>query len=158
MKIIYLKNGDKVLVDDEDFKWLNQWKWQSNQKGYIIRMKYVNKKNRKWEYIKMHRLIMNVSKNFQVDHINGNVRDNRKINLRIVTNAQNQRNKKICIKNKSGYKGVSWDKKNKKWLSKITFNYKQYNLGYYINKIDAVLAYDKASIKYFGVYGRRNIL
>ena len=103
MKIIYLKNGDKVLVDDEDFKWLNQWKWQSNQKGYIIRMKYVNKKNRKWEYIKMHRLIMNVSKNFQVDHINGNVRDNRKINLRIVTNAQNQRNKKICIKNKKFY-------------------------------------------------------
>jgi hypothetical protein len=57
-------------------------------------------------------------KNF-IDHIDGNKANNSWINLREATNAQNQRNSKMNVKNTSGVKGVSWHKKSHKWQAHI---------------------------------------
>lgn len=58
----------------------------------------------------MHRPVMNARDHEQVDHINHDGLDNRKENLRIVTNSQNGMNRRLTSANTSGYKGVSFDR------------------------------------------------
>ena len=65
----------------------------------------------------------------QIDHINGNKNDNRLENLRECVHAENMQNTKTYITNKSGFKGVYFSKKAKKWVSQITYNYKSIYLG-----------------------------
>lgn len=63
------------------------------------------------------------------DHINGDRLDNRRENLRYCLICENGRNRKMSSNNTSGHKGISWDKKNKKWFVSIRFNYKMIALG-----------------------------
>ena len=51
-----------------------------------------------------------------IDHINGNKKDNRIINLRDVTSLINHKNMSIDKRNKSGKTGVTWHKLSKKWI------------------------------------------
>ena len=76
MKKIKLKNGEIVLVDDENYKKLNQYKWCLNSAGYATRRLNSHKS------ILMHREIMNTPDNLEVDHIDGNHENNSPTNLR----------------------------------------------------------------------------
>ena len=67
-----------------------------------------------------------------VDHINGNSLDNRRLNLRIVKQQQNIRNRGGAQSNsKSGIRGVYWHKQRNKWASTIRHNGKNISLGLY---------------------------
>jgi hypothetical protein len=152
---IKLTRGLEVIVDDEDFESLNQFKWYS-QKGQGNH--YYAARCEKRKTILMHRVLLN-PENFYVDHINGNTLDNRKCNLRIVTNAQNIMNSKKCDKKVSSkYKGVHWHNQSQKFRVKITLNKKEIHLGYYNNEIDGAKAYNEAALKYHGKYARINKL
>tara|TARA_R110000823_G_scaffold201784_2_gene332665 strand:- start:926 stop:1408 length:483 start_codon:yes stop_codon:yes gene_type:complete len=59
----------------------------------------------------------------QTDHINQDKTDNRISNLREVDNSTNQRNRKLPKSNKSGYCGVSWHKRSKKYYVTIASKY-----------------------------------
>lgn len=76
----------------------------------------------KIKYGLLSRIILNAPKNLEVDHINGNVLDNRLHNLRLVTRLQNMWNTKTPITNKSGIKGVCLDSKSLLWVSSIFVN------------------------------------
>jgi len=82
----------------------------------------------------------------QIDHINRDRSDNRLINLRLATHSLNNQNKKIQINNTSGFKGVSYDKKIKKWVSNIGINNKNNRIGRYENISDAIHARQIAEI------------
>lgn len=154
MRKIKLSQGKYAIVDDNDFEWLNQWKWYlGSNKRYATRCKS-RKLGKKRVYL--HRLIMDAKKGEEVDHINGDKIDNRRENLRICTTMQNKHNYKIPITNTSGYKGVGWHKRDKKWTARIRVNYKLIHLGYYVDKIEAALAYNKAAIKYHKEFARLN--
>jgi hypothetical protein len=90
----------------------------------------------------------------QVDHINGDPRDNRWANLRLATQTQNKRNSRIYKSNKSGVKGVSWDMANQKWVAVIQVNGKQVYLGRFADIRDAARAYRTAAEHYFGGFSR----
>lgn len=120
-------NGNRFLIDIEDIEKVLQYRWYKNNKNDIIT--YVNRKP-----IMLHRLIMNFPEGLQIDHINHNRSDNRKNNLRIVTNAQNQWNTK-CV-NKFGAKGIELN--NGSYLVRISINGKRKYLGRYKNIDDAV--------------------
>ena len=157
MKEIQLTQGKVALVDDDDFEYLNQWKWYSSNirgKFYVGRSITVSKYKRK--HILIHRFIMNPDKGMVIDHLDGNPLNNQKKNLRICTHEDNMRNCKISIKNTSGYKGVYFDKKNNTYKSAIKFNKETIYLGYYIDPIDAARAYNTAAIKYFGEFANLN--
>ena len=81
----------------------------------------------------------------QIDHINGIRSDNRLINLRVVTQQQNSFNKQKKSKsNKSGYRGVCWNKRSNKWQSSISVNGKNIYLGVFENIESARQAYLEA--------------
>ena len=103
VEIVTLKN-EVILVDDEDFSKIRKSSWYVSNRGYVC-----TRTERKIKYL--HRILMNPSEKLQVDHINHNKLDNRKINLRIVTNQQNHFNRSINKNNKSGAKGVYFNKK-----------------------------------------------
>ena len=92
----------------------------------------------------------------QIDHINNVRNDNRIVNLREATHAQNQANQKIQVGGTSQYKGVCWHKKHKKWQARVMVNYKRIYLGYYDNEKEAALAYNKAALELFGEYAKIN--
>jgi hypothetical protein len=64
-----------------------------------------------------------------VDHVNQDRSDNRWVNLREATNAQNQHNTKLFSSNTSGVKGVCWHKGAKKWIARIRADGRRINLG-----------------------------
>ena len=125
MREIKLTQGKSVIVDDSDFEWLNQWKWCYNGRYAIRKIR----KNKKQINIWMHRLINKTPIGFYTDHINRNSLDNRKLNLRIAFGSINQININFRKDNTSGYRGVRWNKKDKKYHSRITVNKKQIHLG-----------------------------
>ena len=94
---------------------------------------------------------------FQIDHINGNVSDNRILNLRSCTQSQNQKNKQISKSNTSGFKGVSYNKKLKVFFARASINKKSYWLGQYTKAEDASLAYINFAKNNHGEFFNSNV-
>jgi hypothetical protein len=89
-----------------------------------------------------------------IDHINGNPTDNRICNLREATRSQNLANCKIYANNTTGFKGVTFVPKEKKYRASITKNQKTYYLGTFKKKEAAAAAYKRAAKKLFGDFAR----
>lgn len=89
----------------------------------------------------MHILILN-HPSLEIDHKNLNGLDNRRLNLRPATPSQNQRNSTTSRGNKSGYKGVSFYKREAKWGAMSKNNGKAKWLGYFDSAIEAAKAYN----------------
>lgn len=80
----------------------------------------------------------------QIDHINGIRSDNRIENLREATSAQNQQNRSLCHNSKSGYPGVRWAERRRKWQAVIKTGGRTTHLGSFTNIEDAIAARAKA--------------
>jgi hypothetical protein len=87
-------------------------------------------------------------KNLVIDHINGDGKDNRIQNLRLVTQSENNKNSSRPKSNTSGVIGVSKRRDNGKWIAQIQGNYKKIFLGSFDNLEDAIAARKEAEIKY----------
>jgi hypothetical protein len=156
MKEIKLTQGKVALVDDDDFEYLNQWKWcacKFTHTWYALRVKKINGISNK---IYMHGLIMNKNIKVKVDHFNHDGLDNQKKNLRICTHKQNCYNSRP--KKGFKYKGVSFLKDTNKWASYIKFNYKKISLGRYHTEIEAAKAYNEKAKELFGEFAYLNII
>lgn len=157
MKEIQLTQGKVALVDDEDFDYLNQFKWHASKlSGKFYAQRHAKLSNPNNIKILMHRDVMKPKKGFVIDHVDGNTLNNQKNNLRICTHAENMRNSKIPINNTSGFKGVYWNKENEKWTAFIRFNNKRFHLGLFFELKDAAKAYNEGAIKYFGKFANLN--
>jgi len=134
-----------ILVDNENYKELNKYKWSSKH-GYAY-----NKKLKQ-----MHRLIMDCPRGMEVDHIDGNPLNNQKSNLRICTLSENRKNRKKSLNKTSEYKGVSWNKHNKSWRAYIGIERKNNCIGYFKNERHAAMAYDLWARELHGKFARLN--
>lgn len=142
------KNRNEVgraIVDLEYKDIVEEYKWCMNGDGYAL-----GSKNGK--RILLHRLIMNCPKGKLVDHINHNILDNRKSNLRICDKQKNAFNQTIRKDNTSGTTGVIWNKQHNKWEARIRVDYKLIHLGLYSNKEEAIKVRKEAEVKYFGEF------
>jgi len=100
----------------------------------------------------MHKFLMQTPKGMHTDHINGNGLDNRRSNLRVCTPSQNKMNSKTYRTNKSGFKGVSFYKRDRNWSAQITMNFKKVHLGYFSTPGLAHVAYCNAALKLHGEF------
>ena len=156
MRLIGLTRGQFAIVDDEDFDRVNEWKWQAmiGKWGH----KYAQRKKwngKTYDLFLMHQFVLGV-RGIRVDHISGDGLDNQKVNLRISTQAQNSRNRKVPITNTSGFKGVTLRKDTQVWRAYITFEGKRSYLGNFKNPKQAAAAYDVAALKLHGEFARTN--
>lgn len=163
MKKIKLTRNKFTLVDDEDFEYLNQWKWNAHNrmdKFYAARGGYERLGFYKYRTytISMHREIMKAEKGQEVDHINGDSLDNRIENLRITNRFGNAQNVSIYKTNTSGYKGVSFYKARNKWVAYIQHNKKLQHLGYFDTAKEAAQVYNSKAKELFGKYSKENLL
>ncbi|QMV33173.1 hypothetical protein 23F_00011 [Ralstonia phage Gerry] len=128
MAEIKTKKGEVILVDDEDFDWLNQWRWWLCNKGYARRS--YKGEDGKLVTIQMHRLIAGVTDpSIQVDHKNGNRLDNSRENLRRCIIAENVRNRKMHAGKSTGFKGVYAHRSGGNFHARITFDGRARYLG-----------------------------
>lgn len=109
-------------------------------------------------YYKAHRIIYRMMTGEEppslIDHINGDPGDNRWRNIRPATEAQNNANRRKQRNNKSGFRGVHWDKESGRWRAAIRVNKRLISLGRFSTKESAHSAYCKASAQLFGDFGR----
>jgi len=151
-KIIPLTQGKFAIVDAEDYNWLSRHKWCAAKS----RDTFYAHRGSKGRLISMHRAIMRAPKGLICDHRNHNGLDNRKSNLRLCTNAQNQYNKSPKKDCSSRYKGVILRKDCKRWRAKIGLKRKRIHLGEFADEIKAALAYDDKATELFGEFAYLN--
>ncbi len=147
--LIRLVGGELAMVDLEDYDSLSQHKWRVDKDGYARAVigKY---------WVSMHRHVTLAPKGTVVDHKDLDKLNNRKCNLRICSIAENGSNYPVPKTNTSGFKGVHWAKSDKKWIARIKVNNKRIHIGSFSCKIEAARAYNEASIRLHGEFGRLN--
>lgn len=144
------------MVEDDDFTWLNRYRWcykpeyGPRNDGYAIR------RNGK-TMVLMHRIITGATEGVQVDHKNGDKLDNRRLNLRLCSAAGNARNVGRRRTNKSGFTGISWNKSVQKWSAYIYIDNKQKYLGYFHDKRVAVFVREQMARIWHGDFAKLNI-
>lgn len=129
MREIPLTQGRVALVDDADYEWLMQWKWQAHKcKNLFYATRSVQVQNIAKE-IRMHRVILQAPDGVLVDHEDSNGLNNQRYNLRCCTNSQNCCNRKRAL-SACGYKGVTRASHcDNRWAAKIKIHRKNYHIG-----------------------------
>jgi len=170
MREIPLTRGKVAMVDDADYEWLMQWKWCARPTQWKDSQKvtwYACRRIRKGERAKrvgnisMHTVIMGMAPGEDCDHRDGNGLNNQRFNLRPCNDHGNNGNKGLPRNNSSGLKGVSLARdrnRTKKWKACIFKNGKPVQLGRFLTKREAGMAYDVAALEYFGEFAKTNAM
>lgn len=140
----------RIFFDKIDEKIFNKYTWQIELKS--DGKEYLSTKNVKNKKIYFHRMILKAKKKEFSDHINGNGLDNRRHNLRIATNAQNNYNRRP----KYQFKGVFFRPKNNKYVAQIMFKRKTFYLGIFELAEDAASVYNEKAKELFGKFAWLN--
>lgn len=154
MKLIPLSQGRFAMVDDRDFEELSELKWSCS--GKKTRPYAAAYSDGEWLY--MHRVVAKPEAGMFVDHRDGDTLNNQRSNLRCCQHRQNIRNSKISKRNKTGFKGVSFNTQKNRFVAHIKVNYRSKYLGYFNNARDAAAAYNRAAMKWFGAFSNLNVL
>jgi len=141
--------GKVALVDDDVFGYVRIFKWIGTRVTYRSSYCIVPTTYLKGTKLKLSRFVLCVGKDDirVVDHINGDTLDNRRENLRLCTQQQNNCNRhKWSIGNSaSKYKGVCWNKVSKCWVVNIKHEGKSIHLGLFDDEEMAAKAFDEAA-------------
>lgn len=151
MKTLILSQGQTAKVSNVDYKWASRWKWCAwwnchTDSFYAVRS--ISKSAGGPSTVWLHKALMS-ARGFKVhgkrvDHKNHDTLDNCRRNLRVVTSAENSANRKGATSaNKSGYLGVGWDSRLKKWRTQITVRGRYLHIGYFDSPLAAAKARDR---------------
>lgn len=145
---VELSDDKYFTCDIGDLQYCYDSSWFLNNSGYA-------RGNINGKLILFHNYIMYTELNEEVDHIDGNRLNNTRKNLRIVTRADNMKNKGKYKNNTSGVTGVSFNNGTNLWTAYINSGNVRHLLGEYLIFEDAVETRRKAEIKYFGEFNRK---
>lgn len=131
-----LTQGNVALIDATDLALVQKHTWcVARIRNYYYAVTSINRKR-----VYLHRLLMQPISSEVVDHINRNTLDNRRVNLRKCSHAENMQNRKLQENNMSGHPGVWKEAAKKKWKAKIQRNGKIIYLGSFASKDAAIAA------------------
>jgi hypothetical protein len=144
--------GYDVLIDDEDANRVLAKKWHIKKripgKGTYFSACFGKKD------IALHRFILDAPAGKCVDHISGDTLDNRKVNLRVCTLRENTMNSTISNRNKTGYKGVLFDKKLQKFHACLGEGKQRHRSRYFDTAKEAHLEYERMAKEKYGEFYR----
>jgi hypothetical protein len=148
-----LTRGYEAIIDAADAAFIGQWNWFAIPKSNTV---YAARWGREGEprTVRMHRELLSAPEDLGVDHINRNGLDNRRENIRLATRNQNMWNSGLQANNTSGFKGVTWRKRDKRWSATICVFGRPINLGNFRTAEEAHQAYARASAEMHGEFGR----
>lgn len=158
MRTIQLTRGFKAIIDNCDYALVSKYNWHARNCGAKKSNIYAannsghggNSKD-----IYMHRLISGAKKHQTVDHRDGNGLNNRRSNLRLLSNRTiNGLNSVIAVNNTSGFKGVSWFPPMKKWRARVNIKSKEIMLGWFLSPVEASRAYNSYVSKIFAKHDK----
>jgi hypothetical protein len=160
-RLIPLSKGLYAIVNEVDYYWLMQWKWcvmwNINTRSYYAYRRGPREGGKQGKTIYMHRVILGLSYGDlnESDHRdNWNTLDNRRNNLRVTDDSGNAKNKRKRKDNTSGFKGVSYIPRRKKWGASIMVEGRTRHLGLFDTKGKAYAAYCKAALELHGEFAR----
>lgn len=122
-----LRPWGTTLVSPQDAEILASRTWILRRDGRNLYAYSTNKMDRR----ALHRVINNTPTGMDTDHINGNGLDNRRGSLRSATRTQNNLNRHSPSKSASGFRGVTFHNKTKKWRAYFRHNGKEISGGYH---------------------------
>ena len=138
------ENGAEMMFDIGDLEIVSARNWHIDSGGYPSTYNEGGS-------VRLHRLLLtDIPKGLVVDHIDRNKLDNRRKNLRIVTQKENCQNMSSKPSNKSGVPGVFFDKRAQRWRAQISKNGKTTHVGIFDCFADAVEARKAAEKKFYG--------
>jgi len=156
----YTFKNEPFYFDLEDYDKIKDYCWFCNYNGYIVS----DDSNKKRKYL--HRIVMNKKDDedkYIIDHINHNIADNKKENLRICTKSENGMNRTKQSNNAFGHKDVWYDKRYNRYIAELLFNHKKYTKSFSIKKYGKNNAFKLAcdfqenlELKYFKEYSILN--
>lgn len=141
---VTLSNGRTFIADSADLEMIQRYNWCFNKSGYLVA-------NIRGKITRLHRYLLCPDPGAVVDHINGDPSDNRRINLRICSVADNTRNSAPSKNSRTGVIGVK-RVPNGKYVAQIMVNRKQIILGTFETLTEAAEARREAEKLYFGEF------
>jgi hypothetical protein len=147
-----LTRGLVALVDDEDYdKVIAAGSWSALPGRKTWYGKHALRRGDRNTTQTLHSFLTGWSR---VDHINGDGLDNRRVNLRPASTAQNARNRGRQANNTSGFKGVYI--RGSRWRAMIQVDGRLIHLGSHSDPESAARAYDSAASQHFGEFAHLN--
>jgi len=153
------------IKDFENYSISNFGNVKNNLTGRILKTSFGGdgykivslSKNGKKKNVKIHKLVsehflLNPENKLCVDHIDNDKTNNNFSNLRFATHQENSRNRSISSRNKSGVKGVCFDKPSQKWRAQIGINNKLVHIGLFETLEEAQIARQARANLEFGEY------
>ena len=147
---IVLTGGHVALVDDDDFIWASAHAWHLGGGHASARYaaRTVRLEGRRTTTRYLHREIARPGAGLMVDHVNGDALDNRRANLRVVTDTQNKQNQ-TATNGRIGVRGVSWNRQHKRYRAQVWIARRRIHLGYFRALEDAAVAVAEGRRRYY---------
>jgi hypothetical protein len=148
-----------ILIDDEDYDYVSKFNW------HIYRCTFRGKKARTFYAvacingvtIRMHRLLLGLNDpKILVDHKDHDGLNNQRDNLRIASAQQNQFNMRPFKSNKTGFKGVSYNKKDKRYAVFLKVGRKNTFFGNFKTPIEAASKWNELARQHHGEFAYQN--
>lgn len=153
-----LSRGYVAVIDKRDARRVLAFKWCSYTSpcGIVYAVRRSVRSDGGQTTQRMHRFIMGVTDRLtDVDHRDGDGLNNRRKNLRAGTRSQNLGNQRKA-RGTSKYKGVYWDKRDKKWNMTCGSGERRTRKAYFSSEAETARAYDAAAVRLWGSFARLN--
>jgi hypothetical protein len=134
---IRLSKGRFALIDEADFDRASRFNWFFS-KGYAMTH---NPDGPNGSLLGLHRFLVAPPDDVEVDHIDRNPLDCRRVNLRVASHQENMRNRRKHKNNTSGYAGVTLTRTGK-WAAQASIGYKHVHLGVHATPEEAARVRD----------------
>lgn len=152
--VCLLISGGWTLVDVEELPLLLRYNWRIVRVGRRRLPRVAATIG--GEMIYLHRFLLAPLPSFVVDHVNRTPLDNRRRNLRIVTQRENTENSEGQQNGSSRFKGVAWTTKRQKWTVFVGRKANRHLLGAFDCEIEAAQAYNRWVLEHFGAFAYLN--
>lgn len=132
---LHIDKGSSSLVDYDALPEIWPRAWYLDRDGYVVARRPLSRQQKLPQSIRLHRLVMGLDRVSvpPIDHINGNPRDNRRMNLRADVDGKNPQNR-----HDSPTRGVT--RRRDGWYVRVHIDGQTHCVGVFDSKTDAVRA------------------